>query len=161
MAKELVLAILLGSFLGFGLAGTSFGIKKIVTKATIGPKISAPTPNQVNPTADITISQIPEASPVPTIVDTNNSNSLSITSPTNYLLVSDQVIEIVGKSAPNYSVLIQNGNKDYLTTADNSGQFKQQISLNQNLNLITITSIGPDNQEKSLNLTITYTNAKI
>lgn len=161
MAKELVLAILLGSFLGFGLAGTSFGIKKIITKATIGPKISAPTPGQISPPNEITISSYKESTLTPATANTDNLDNLVITTPQNYALVSDQNLEITGHTQPNYSVLIQNTNKEYITISDNNGVFKQQITLNQNLNLITVVSISPNNQEETTTLTITHTNAKI
>ncbi len=160
MAKELVLAILLGSFLGFGIAGTSFGVKKIITKVTVGPKITAPTPNQNYDSSQILLPSPDKPTATPA-TSQNQDIKLSITSPSNYSLFSQSDIEIIGQTKPKYTIFIQNNGQEYLTTADESGNFKQQLHLNQNLNSIELTSISPDNQEENLTLFITYSNAKI
>jgi hypothetical protein len=120
MKKELLLAIVIG--LTFGLIIT-YGIYR----------------------ARMTLSQPPrtaQSSPTPTASpDSENSANLRIVSPNDESVQSDKAITVAGASLPGSHVVIFINDTEHLTTADTSGNFSIQGTLEAGSNIITIHAL--------------------
>ncbi|MEI8068131.1 MAG: hypothetical protein WCG91_04280 [Candidatus Shapirobacteria bacterium] len=145
MIKELFLAIILGSLLGFGVTGGFFALQKNKTPSVnidkITPTISIPA-DKVTPTA------------------TTQKTNLNITSPENNSVVTTSKIEIKGSTTANSNVIITTLTNSYTTKSDASGAFSTTIDLDSGANQINLTSIDPDDNQIESQLIITYSTAK-
>jgi hypothetical protein len=116
MKKELLLAIVIG--LTFGLIIT-YGIYR----------------------ARMTLSQPPrtsQSSPTPTALPEDNSANLRIVSPEDESVQSDKTITVAGATLPNSHVVIFINDDENITTADASGNFSIQGTLEAGSNVITV-----------------------
>ena len=151
MFKEIFLAIILGTLLGFGLTGGYFAIKKNVSQPS--------TSTSVTPTLAAQISSNPTITPSPAIVDTNNQ--LIISSPENEALVSNSKITLKGSASPKSTIIITTDTKNYHTTADSSGKFSLEIEIETGSNLIQVDAIDTNDNQSSSQIIVTYSTAKI
>lgn len=151
MIKELFLAIVLGALLGFGATGTYFALKKPknVTTTQIIPTISP------DPLISSTLS------PTPSGQISNNSLSLTITSPENETIVSNSKLSIRGSTTPLSTVIIITPIKTYQQNANTSGDFDISVDIETGFNIIQINSIDPQDNQVNQQLVITYSTAKI
>jgi len=137
MKKEVFLAIILG--FGIGLIIT-FGIytaqKAVQQKTTPQSQDLSP-----SPTPDIDIS----------------TQSLHITAPENESISTEDTTTITGTTSPTAQVAILTDADQYLTIADDQGNFSQTIDLTPGANFISITTIDADGNQVDQNLIITYT----
>ncbi len=156
MFKELVLAILLGIFIGFGVTGSFLGVKKIAQKRANIPQISVPTSS---PTAknEVTFS-LPKETPTPSPQNTNSN--LLIGTPLQNEVVTKDNLTIEGNSKPNSYITAVSSLISEYTQADESGNFKLNLTLDAGLNQIKLSSIDPEGKIETLDLPITYSNAK-
>lgn len=146
MFKEILLAIVLGALLGFGLMGGYLAINK---------KNSPKETQTITPAAveETDISQ-KETTPL--------NEDITISSPEDYDIVSKDQIEISGKTKKtNSTIIVISGNQVVDTKSDSEGNFKINISLESGLNIIKITSIDNDNNQSEKTINITYSTAKI
>jgi hypothetical protein len=139
MLKEFILAIIFGSLIGFVASNALVTINR--------QKLSPPT-----------VTSSPTLSPAPTVVSTP---ILTIDTPQNESLVSTANITLKGKTFPNSFVLIVTTANSYQTTADNTGLFSVDLSLNLGANILKIKSLSPDNTENNAQILVTYSTAKI
>ncbi len=150
MIKELFLAIVLGGILGFGITGGYL---------TLHQKNQKPNP--------VVITQ-PTTIPTPTTSSTqlenstiNSTNKLSIISPEDNLLVSDDLINIVGNTTNNSLVVINTSTSSFTGQSNQDGKFDIPIELEAGLNIIKISSIDPEGNQLDTQINITYSTAKI
>ncbi len=156
MFKELVLAILLGIFIGFGVTGSFLGVKKIAQKRANIPQISIPTssPTKNN---EVTLT-LPQENPTPT--PTNGNSNLIIGTPSPNDVVAKDSLVIEGNTKPNsYITAVTSLVTEYIQ-ADSSGNFTLNMTLEAGINQIKLSSIDPDGKIETLDLPITYSNAK-
>ncbi|MFA4826789.1 MAG: hypothetical protein WC596_00840 [Candidatus Shapirobacteria bacterium] len=150
MIKELFLAIVLGALLGFGATGTYFALKKPKNTTTqIIPAISP----------DPLISSTP--SPTPSNQTSDNSHSLTITSPENETIVSNSKLSIQGSTTPLSTIIIITPVKTYQQNVNTSGDFNISVDIETGFNIIQINSIDPNDNQVNQQLVITYSTAKI
>jgi len=157
MLKELLLAILLGIFLGFGVTGSFMGIKKIAQKQLNTPKISIPT-TAPKPSGNVEELTLPVTEPTSKQQEPSSA-SLIINQPQPNSISETEDMVILGKTLPNSTVMVQNQKDDVLTTSDKDGQFEIKVKLAAGMNYLKITSIQ-ENENFTQTLPVTYSNAK-
>ena len=151
MVKELIIAILLGSILGFILTGSFLGISKNSKNIN---KNNLPTP---------TLSDTQKPTPtVPVISPTPSpSVALNITSPTDNSLYDTAKITVTGNSQPQNTILIKDNKSTYTLVTDNSGSFSIPITLDTGTNLLQITAFDKNDNQTEVDISVTYSTAKI
>lgn len=153
MIKELILAIALGSILGFGITGAFFALNK---NKNIPKQNSA----QISPTptvTDIQISTQATTTPSPSKTET----SINITSPENNAVSTNSKISIKGDSKPNSLIVISTQSKTFSGKSNSNGIFSISIELDSGINLLKISSIDTEDNQDQTELSITYSTAKI
>lgn len=154
MLKDIILAIILGTLLGFGLTGGYFAVKK--SSSSI-----ANTPQIVTPTVQVTSSgNSVESTPTPAILTTQN-NQITIVSPQNQSIVTNSKITIKGSTAPNSYLIITTPIKSYYSQSDPAGNFAVDIEIDSGPNLIGLNSFDSQDVQATSTLLITYSTAKI
>lgn len=153
MFKEIILAIVLGALLGFGLTGGYFAVKKSPS-TQIG---------NVTPTISITKSEPTSTNLTPTPIQTvdNSDNQITIDSPENESIVSNSKVTIKGTCNSKSTVIITTNTKNYTTYADNAGNFNVEIEIETGTNQIQVDAIDASDNQSTIKLLITYSTAKI
>jgi len=123
MKKDLSLALLLGGIVGGIL---TFSLYKVTNLALKRVKNAAVQDQIKNETPTPTVNQ-PDEIKIPTSFSTNKTT-----------------VEITGESKANSLLVITSNNKDYPTTTDANGQFKQIITLQPGMNTFLATLLIPD-----------------
>ncbi len=142
MLKEIILAIIIGALLGFGLTGGYLAINKRNTSNDNPPVITSPTP----------ISNSDESS------NSSENKDITIDSLENYDLVDDDSLKLSGTTTSNSTIVITIGEEILDDTSDDQGKFTFDLSLESGLNIIKITVIDDqDNQFENYALVISIT----
>jgi len=157
MFKELILAIILGGLLGFGITGGYLAVKKDKTKT-----------NPITENKMVTVSSIPtHQAPSPTSFQKSPDNEkgttkhqITIDSPENESVFSNSLITIKGVTSAESQIIITTPSKNFTTMADKAGNFSQEIEIDSGANFIQITSIDSDDNQASSLLLVTYSTAK-
>ncbi|NCN87629.1 MAG: hypothetical protein GW941_01900 [Candidatus Pacebacteria bacterium] len=136
MKKELFLAILIGLVVGLVIV---FGFYR--TKVVLTPKNDNPI---------LTESPSPEAS-------ADIISNLVIHSPLNESIQNKEEVTIAGSTNNNEFVVIMVNEKDFVTTADDSGNFSISTILETGSNIIEINSINEDGKITTEELTVIFT----
>ncbi|MFH1561065.1 MAG: hypothetical protein ABID04_00600 [Patescibacteria group bacterium] len=145
MKKELLLAIVLGACLGFGITGFVW-LKK--TGRLNFKNNSDQQETQVSP------------SPIPN--DNQDSKiSLEINQPENESILDQEEVTLKGKTLPLATVVVVWEEGEDILIADKEGLFETEITLVAAGNEIEITSYDEQGQEASQILTLTYSTAEI
>lgn len=156
MIKELILAITLGALLGFGLTGGYIAIKNSKTVGNAAQTI--PTPAPEDSANKLTPEQV-----TPTPTDDNNSTNshqIVIESPENESVVTNSQISLKGSTSPQSQLIIITPIKTYFASADNAGNFSVDVEIESGVNLIQFESIDLQDNQTSIQLTVTYSTAK-
>ncbi|MBI1871977.1 hypothetical protein HYS10_01015 [Candidatus Collierbacteria bacterium] len=139
MRKEVLFAIILGLILGvviiYGIQIANRSAKELAKTAL------TPTPTQ----------EIQPNTPV---------QLLTITSPQDHSVNFTDTVIITGTTKPNSEIIIINVEEEILTKADSVGLFSAKVKLTGGENIITISSLSPDQKQETIELTVTYTSAK-
>jgi len=152
MFKELLLAVILGALLGFGLTGGFVALKNsqkntpITPSATVKPAVTTVTPQ-------------PSENPA-NALNTNN-HQITIESPQNESLVANSQVAIKGFTSPGSYLIISTPSKTYLTSADNAGNFNTNIDIDTGVNQIQVDSIDSQDDQATAQFIITYSTTKI
>lgn len=155
MIKELLLAVILGALLGFGVTGGVVALKH--NKASITP----PDP-VITPTISGTVTTSPQSSNNSTSSVSNTDNhQITIEFPENNAIVTNSKVTIKGSTSPQSSVIISTLSKTYFATADNAGNFSTDIEIDSGVNQVQIDSIDSQDNQTTTQLLITYSTTKI
>ena len=154
MFKEIILAVILGTLLGFGLTGGYFAIKKTP---------AAPTSSSITPVISITKLEptSTDTTPTPAEVINNSNNQITIDSPENQAIVSNSKVTIKGSTNSKSTIIITTNTNNYTTHADNAGNFNTEIEIDSGTNQIQIDSIDSNDNQSTAKLIITYSTAKL
>jgi hypothetical protein len=136
MKKELFLAILIGLLVGLVIV---FGVYR--TKIIFTPK---------NKSSTLEASPSPEAS-------ADIISNLVIHSPLNESIQEKEDVTIAGSTNHNEFVVILVNEEEFVTTADESGNFSISAQLETGSNIIEINSINEDGKLTTEELTVIYT----
>jgi hypothetical protein len=148
MLKEFILAIIVGAILGVGFTGAYLSMHK---------KNEIPKQNE---------SIITEPTLIPTLTNQNSTTkkedeSINVTSPENNSLLSSDKTTITGKTTPKSNVVIATTTNTFTGKSDQQGNFEISINLEAGLNIIKISSVDSENNQKDTSINITYSTAKI
>lgn len=135
MKKELFLAILIGLLVGLIIV---FGVYR--TKIIFTPK---------NKSTTLEASPSPEAS-------ADVISNLVIHSPLNETIQDEESVTIAGSTNNNEFVVILVNEEEFITTADESGNFSISTTLEPGSNIIQINSINEDGKLTTEELTVIY-----
>ncbi|NCN03806.1 MAG: hypothetical protein GW942_01885 [Candidatus Pacebacteria bacterium] len=136
MKKELFLAILIGLVVGLVIV---FGVYR--TRTVLTPKNDNPI---------LTESPSPEAS-------ADILSNLVIHSPLNESIQNKKEVTIAGSTNNNEFVVIMVNEEEFITTADDSGNFSISATLESGSNIIEINSITEDGKITTEEITVIYT----
>ena len=155
MLKEFILAIILGSLLGFGLTGGYFALN--TNKKNNSLSSAAPTPIPI-----VSPAMGDKTTPEPTATPSNHgTNSLVIDNPENEAIVNNSKTTISGKSSPQSTILVTTSLKTYSQNTKEDGLFSIDIELESGANKINVSSIDTEDNQTNIQLIITYSTAKI
>jgi len=148
MIKELILAIILGAFLGLGVMGGYLTLnKKNVAQKTPTVEIS-PTPISDN---------IVSITPTP---QKTSNDQITIDSPENNSVISVSKTDFTGITKPNSTIIITTASNSFNGKSDNTGKFDISVDLDSGVNLIKVTAIDPNDNQTEIPLMVTYSTAK-
>jgi hypothetical protein len=150
MIKDLLLAIILGALLGFGITGAFLAIRH--NKAAPAQN----TPSTVSDNKPTTTSSTPTPAPIP-----SESPNIVINTPENQAIVSNSKINLKGSTEANSLIVVITPIKTYSVKSNSSGNFDLDIDLETGVNLIKVTSINPQDVQSEIQLIVTYSTAKI
>ncbi len=150
MVKELSLVIILGLIIGFLVTGGVISLTRNKNSST----------NNITPTPSVAaITTSPSettTNDTPTPVQT-----LTITSPVNETVVDTDKQTLTGTTNPNATVVIATSNDSITATADKQGNFSVPITLDVGINGIQVVSFDQSGNHQEVDLTVTYSTAKI
>ena len=152
MVKELIIAIILGSTLGFILTGTFL---KLSNNKTISGQSPIPTQTtQLSPTPVTTSDAQIVATPTPSV-------NLTISTPTDESISDTAKITVKGTTMPNNLVLVKTSIDTYTDTADGTGAFSIPVELDTGSNLVQVLSFDKDDNQTEVDINVTFSTAKI
>jgi cytoskeletal protein RodZ len=156
MFKELLLAVVLGALLGFGITGGIIALKNSKSSSFSSGQTAA------QPTSPNTITTKPQPSDNPSgnSLGTNN-HQITIDSPENESIVTNSKVTVKGSTSPQSTLVITTPSKSYFATADNAGNFNVDIDIDSGVNQVQIDSIDPQDDQATTQLIITYSTANI
>ena len=150
MKKEVFLAIAIGFVLGliitFGVWTANNSLKQLSHAPSPTP-LSSPEP------------QAQAATPTPP--PATNNLQLTVSAPDPDLLTNSQSLTVKGSTSPNATVAILSESAETTVTADSSGNFSADVSLEGGYNRLTVSAFDKDSHTASLTLVVTYTTSKI
>lgn len=148
MVKEFILAIIIGGLLGLGVTGAYLSShNKTNNPNTTNAIISEPTLIPTTPQTDSST--------------TEKKESITIISPKNNSLLSTDKTTITGTTTKNSNIVIATTSNTFTGKSNDNGDFEVPINLETGLNIIKISSIDSDNNQKDTSINITYSTAKI
>ncbi len=140
MRKEILLAIFVGMSLGLMI---TFGIYQSQQNSTTKQNTDS---NRaiINPTS--TSSATIE----------NSNAELVINSPEPNLLSQENEIIVSGMSNPDSFIVIFVNDQEYITNADEAGNFSSKVTLEEGGNLLTVTSLDEEGRQVEKQLSVIY-----
>ena len=139
MKKEVALAIIIGFAIGLVITYGIYTAQKALQSHTVTDSSSKPTTDQT-----------PE-----------QDRTLHIVSPENETVASEKSTTLAGTTSPNSYVVILTTDQEYLTQADENGNFAKEITLEAGANYINVTAIDANLNQVSQTIVITYTTANL
>ena len=139
MKAEKVILSFVAIFVGLVAAGIAFYLYQL-TKTIPNDK-----------TNSTTVSAKLSPSPTP-----DNTNFLTIESPKEEEVFSKKVITINGKTVAGSTILVSTEDGDQIVTPASNGNFSLTQSIPNGTTLMTIKSIFPNGEEKSVTRTVTF-----
>lgn len=138
MKTERIILSLIALFVGLLVAGGAFYIYQM-TKQIPQDK-----------TDTITIKSHPTPTP-------NSNDYLTIDSPKDEEVLDRKTITVSGKTIPNSTVIVSTESEDQVVKPTATGTFSVTATIDDGVNILSITSIFPDGTEKNVKRSISYT----
>lgn len=135
MRKEVIFAILIGLSLGL-----------VITYGIYRARMSLNTPPQL----------LSENGTSPTPSPETVSNLL-ITNPDDEAIVDQKQIPVAGTTTANAFIVVIVNDNEYITTADETGNFSVEVELANNSNVIQVFTLDEDGSQSMKELTVIYT----
>lgn len=143
MRKEVLLAIMVGAFIGSTIA---FGIWR-ANKAFL-------------PAKQVEATQTPNTITDKTSSDQTQTNvaqgSLLVTEPENNAVVATEKVTVKGAYLPNATIVIASTEGQAIVQSDKEGSFSAEISLTGGPNIVHISAYDSEGNESTNTLTIIY-----
>lgn len=93
--------------------------------------------------------------PIPT---PNSNNYLTIESPKDEEILDRKTITISGKTLSNTTIIVSTEGSDQVVKPTAMGSYSVTTTIDNGVNLLSVTAIFPDGTEKTVKRTVTYTN---
>ena len=97
-----------------------------------------------------------KTSPTPTQSANNDKIKLTLISPIPESVVNNKNLTVSGNTNPNATVIIITKSDQQVSKADEKGKFNASVTLNNDQNLVTVISILPTGENKTIQVTVTY-----
>lgn len=143
MKKEILVAIIIGFFIGVITALTVTNLPKLISGIKFQTVTQSPTP---------TISQIQESVINPDI---------NIESPKDESVSDTKSVNISGSTDKNNTVLIESADDQVAEIASDSGRFSTKMNLREGVNTIYLTVYDQSGNSNTKTLNIYYTSEKL
>ncbi len=140
MRKEILLAIFIGMSLGLMI---TFGVYQSRQQSVVKQNLTS---NQA----------IVEVASTASATLAGQDFELLINSPEPNLLSEDSELIVAGRSKANSFIVIFVNDQEYITTADEAGDFSTKVELEAGGNLLLITSVDEDGQQTEKQLSVIY-----
>ncbi len=138
MRKEIILAIIVGVIVGLAI---TFGIYTVRQQVF---RNQTPTTIEESRTSTNTT---PTPSP---------NSTLSLQQPEQDLLTDESSVQVVGRALPNSYIVILAETDEYITTADQDGDFSQEVALEFGGNKLTIEAITSTGEKETVIRNVVY-----
>lgn len=145
--KEVIIAIVGGFILGLLITFGIWTTNKALKPQTTEPLITTITETPSAPS----LSTSPSPAPL----------SLTVISPENNALFSQEKITVSGKTNPEAMVAILYSGGEKIVQADADGNFSEEVSLNAGGNEITVTAFDGSGNEATVMINVSYSTAEI
>lgn len=143
MRKEILLAIVVGIIVGLAITFGIYTVRQQIFR------------NQT-PEAIEESRQGNSGIPTPTPTST-----LNIQQPEQDLLTGQDTVQVVGRALPDSYVVILAVDEEYITTADQDGDFSQEVALTAGGNKITIIAITPNGEQETAIRNVVYSTVNL
>jgi len=138
MRKEILLAIVVGILVGLAITFGIYTIRQQLfrnqTPATIEESRSAGV-----------------ATPTPTA-----SSTLTLQKPEQDFLTAEDSVQIVGRALPESYIVILANETEYITSADQDGDFSQEVALEAGGNKLTVVSIASTGEQETITRNVVF-----
>ena len=105
------------------------------------------------PSKNQTLSVKPQITRTPS---PNNENFLTVENPKDEEVFDKKTITISGKTTPKSNIIVSSENNDQVVTTSKTGEFTLTESIENGTNIIQITAIFPNGEEKKVTRMVTY-----
>lgn len=137
MKTERIILSLIALFVGLLVAGGAFYIYQMTKQI---PQDKADT---------ITIKSHPTPTP-------NSNNYVTVDTPKDEAVVDRKTITVSGKTLPNSTLIVSTEGEDQVVKPTATGTYSVTVTIDDGVNLLSITSIFPDGNEKTIKRTVSY-----
>lgn len=139
MKKEVVIAVLIGLTMGLII---TFGLYRVRTSLLPG-KSDTPVPQQIKPT--------------PTAEILTNGADLTVLNPPDGFVSSETALTVTGTASPNAYIVLFVNDDDYISTADETGNFSFSVTLEKNSSVLTIHALDESGRVTTVERTVFVT----
>ena len=136
MKKEKVVLAFIAALIGLLVAGIAFYIYQ-----------SSKTIHIPNPTATPSIKN-------PTKKDQNVF--LNLTSPQDESVIDNKIVQVSGNTKPDATIIVLTQLDQKVITPSSQGDFSTTVNIDSGENIIEITAIAPNGEEKIIKRTVTF-----
>jgi hypothetical protein len=139
MKKEVVIAVVLGVIVGliitFGIYTANAALQKRARQLS--------------------------ATPSPTPLTNDQKSSIILFSPEDNMLTDKDALSVSGTTTANALVVIFVNDKEHLTTADDKGNFSEEVELTGGSNILTVVATDPSGKQEQVQRTVVYSTANL
>lgn len=139
MKKEVVIAVLIGLTMGLII---TFGLYRVRT-SLLPSNSDRPVPQQLKPT--------------PTAEAVTNGADLTVLNPPDGYVSAEADLTVTGSTTPNSYVVLFVNDDDYISTADETGNFSFSVTLDDNSSVLTIHALDESGTVTTVERTVFVT----
>lgn len=139
MRAEKIILSLVAIIVGLGAAGVAFYLYQMTKTVPASKTQGISIQNQITPT------------PTP-----NTRNFLTVENPKDESVSSSKTITISGKTEPGATIIVSTENNDQVVNAASNGDFTLTNAIDSGTNVIQITAVFTNGEEKKVIRTVTY-----
>ena len=136
MKKERVVLAFIAAIIGLFVAGVAFYIYQ-----------SSKTINVPNPTTSPSVKN--PAEKIQNVI-------LNLTNPPDESVINNKVVQVSGNTKPDATIIVLTELDQKVVTPSSEGDFSTTVNINSGENIIEITAIAPNGEEKTIKRTVTF-----
>lgn len=136
MKKERVVLAFIAAIIGLLVAGVAFYIYQ-----------SSKTIHVPNPTTSPSVKN--PAEKIQNVI-------LNLTSPQDESVINNKVVQVSGNTKPDATIIVLTELDQKVVTPSSEGDFSTTVNIDSGENIIEITAIAPNGEEKTIKRTVTF-----